>query len=205
MSNQTAWERWELGSLDNPAKPTRRKEATAVELPTVAEIERIREQARREGYDAGYAKGSAAVRAEAEKLAAACARTDEAFSNIEADVATELLALAVEIARQVVRGELAARPEALLDVVREALAQLPHQHVVLYLHPDDASLVRSHLGDTLAHAGHRINDDAHLARGDCVMEAGGSLLDGTVATRWRRVIEALGLNEAWQAPEAEKE
>lgn len=204
MSNQTAWERWELGSFDGPPKPARRKEAAAVDLPTVEELEQIREQARKEGYDAGYAEGSVAVRTEAGHLAAACARVDAAFGPLEGEVAEELLALAIEIARQVVRGELVARPEILLDVVREALTQLPHQHAVIYLHPEDASLVRSHLGDALVHTGHRINEDPQLSRGDCVMEAGSSQLDGTVATRWRRVIEALGLNDAWQAAETDE-
>lgn len=198
MSNLTAWERWELGSFDGPPKPARRKEAAAVDLPTVTELEQIREQARKEGYDAGYAEGKGAASVAAGNLAAACARVDSALAHLEGEVAEELLALAVDIARQVVRGELAARPEILLDVVREALTQLPHQHAVIYLHPEDASLLRSHLGDSLAHSGHRIAEDPQLTRGDCVMEAGGSQLDGTVATRWRRVIEALGLNEAWQ-------
>ena len=198
MSNLTAWERWELGSFDGPPKPARRKEAAAVDLPTVDELEQIREQSRKEGYDTGYAEGIAAVRAEAEKLAAASRKVEAAFTQLEGAVAEELLALAIEVGRQVVRGELAARPETVLDVVREALTQLPHQHAVIYLHPEDASLVRSHLGDALAHAGHRINEDPQLARGDCIMDAGGSQLDGTVATRWRRVIESLGLNDAWQ-------
>ena len=202
MSNLTAWERWELAAFDTPARP-RPADSTPVPVPEarppVEELERIREQARQEGYAAGEAAGQAAVRKAAENLAQAAQRLDAAFAGIEARVADDLLALAGEIARQVVRGELAARPEHVLAVVREALAQLPQQHAAIFLHPEDASLVRSYIGDALGHAGHRIHEDTRLARGDCVIEAGGSQLDATVATRWHRTVEGLGVDAAWDA------
>lgn len=213
----TAWERWELGSFDAPANkpPPQGSEpaaAPAVRLPTAEEIERIHQQAQQEGYQAGlqagqqsglqagYAEGRAQALAEAERIGNLAARLEEALSGLDAGVADELLALALEIARQVVRSELVAQPESLLNVVREALAQLPHQHAAIYLNPEDASLVRSYLGDQLSHAGHRIHEDPKLARGDCVIEAGGSQIDASAATRWRRVIEGLGLEDAWTPP-----
>lgn len=199
MSNLTAWERWELGNLDDTTKSSHKTEddAEEVRLPTVDEVEAIREQARKEGFDAGYAEGREAAMAEAQRLAVTVKKLDAAFEGIEGQVADELLALAVEIGRQVVRGEITARPESLLDVVREALAQLPHQHAAVFLNPDDASLVRSYIGDQLGHAGHRINEDPQLKRGDCVVESGSSQVDATVATRWRRIIESLGVDAAW--------
>ena len=199
MSTLTAWERWELGSLDDTAPSSHKTEddADAVLLPTVDEVEAIREQSRKEGFDAGYAEGRAAAMAEAQQLAVTVKKLDAAFEGIEGRVADELLALAVEIGRQVVRGEITARPESLLDVVREALAQLPHQHAAIFLNPDDASLVRSYIGDQLGHAGHRINEDPQLKRGDCVIESGSSQVDATVATRWRRIIDSLGVDAAW--------
>jgi len=207
MSNLTAWERWELAAFDEASKAAATSKSQpesqpAVNLPTVEEVEQIREQARQEGYQSGYQEGQAKARGEAQKLASATTRLDAAFTDMETRVADDLLTLAVEIARQVVRGELAVRPETLLDVVREALAQLPHQHAAIFLNPEDASLVRSYLGDQLTHAGHRIHEDPQLQRGDCVLEAGGSHVDGTVATRWRRVLEALGLESAWQPTDA---
>ena len=38
----------------------------------------------------------------------------------------------------------------------------------------------------------------------CLIEAGGSHIDATVATRWRRVLAGLGLDNAWR-PEPEDE
>jgi flagellar assembly protein FliH len=120
-----------------------------------------------------------------------------ALAEFQQQVADELLALAIEIARQVVRREIAIRPDLILDVVREALNQLPHQHAVIYLSSRDIGLVRSYLGESLTHAGHRLHEDPQLQAGDCLIETGGTQVDATVATRWRRVIESLGLESAW--------
>lgn len=212
-SGQTAWERWELASFDagQQRKPADKADAGgevagAVKLPTAAEIEQIHQQAhdegyqrgQTEGYQAGLKEGQAKALAEAQRLANAAGKLESALARLEETVADELLSLAVELAREVVRQEISARPETLLAVVREALGQLPHQHVAIYLNPEDASLLRSYLGDQLAHAGHRIHEDFKLARGDCVLEAGGSQLDASVAMRWRRVLDGLGLTDAWQ-------
>lgn len=210
-SNLTAWERWELASFDEvqhkktsvgKAEP----EQPPIKLPTAAEIEQIYQQAREDGFSkgreqghqAGYQEGMKKALAEAQHLAHTAGKLDKALADLEASVADELLALAIELAREVVRQEISAHPETLFDVVQQALAQLPHQHAAIYLHPDDASLLRAHLGDQLAHAGHRIHEDARLVRGDCLVEAGGSQVDATVAMRWRRVIEGLGIADAWQ-------
>lgn len=222
-SNLTAWERWELASFDTahlphaprPMKPSPpAEEVVAPRLPTVEELEQIHQQARDEGYQKGLAEGhqagvekgtkeaTAKIQAEAQKLAQVTAKLDSALNDLNAVVADDLLALAIELAREVIRQEISARPETLLAVVREALAQLPHQHAAIYLHPEDASLLRSYMGDQLSHAGHRIHEDYKLKRGDCVLEAGGSQVDATVAMRWRRVLEGLGIESAWQPIEA---
>jgi flagellar assembly protein FliH len=198
MSGMTAWERWELASLD-ASLPGADSEATPG-APVVldrTEIERICEEARREGYEAGYSAGLAAALAEAKRLASAAESLDQALVAFDQQVADELLALATEIAQRVVRAEISARPDVILGVIHEALAELPHQHATIFLHPDDASLVRSLVGDSLSHAGHRLLDEPRLSRGDCVLESGSSQQDGTVATRWRRVVETLGLAKAW--------
>ncbi len=108
---------------------------------------------------------------------------EQALTELDQQVADELLALAVEIARQVVRREISAHPEVILGVVHEALEQLPHQHATIYLNPEDSSLVRSHLGDSLAHAGHRILEAPHLKQGDCLVEVGGSQIVRVVSDR----------------------
>lgn len=199
----TAWQRWELGSFDQKkASPAvSPKSAAAGSLPTAADVERIHLDAHKQGYDAGYEEGTARARMEAMRLHTLVEHLDAALGEFDQQVAEELLRLALEVARQVVRQTIAARPTMILEVVREALTQLPHQHAALYLHPEDASLVRSYLGDQLSHLGHRIFEEASIARGGLRMEAGGSHLDASVETRWKRVIEGMGATSDWIEPE----
>jgi flagellar assembly protein FliH len=198
MSGLTAWERWELANFDveTPSANGETQGRSTIELER-REVDRVLEEARREGYQTGYEAGQAAVLAEANRLASAASGLAEALAQFDQEVADELVALATEIARQVIRGELSARQDIILNVVHEALSQLPHQHATVFLHPDDASLVRSYAGDALAHAGHRILEEPRLNPGDCILESGSSQVDATLATRWRRVIETLGLASAW--------
>ncbi len=219
MSGLTAWERWEMASFDNEvpvmagaAALAPHGEAAVLPLDR-AEIERLCAEAREDGYQAGYHSGyevgkrkgyedgQAAAQAEARRIGQAADSLEQALQEFDQQVADELLALAVEIARQVVRKEIAARPDIIIGVVNEALAYLPHQHAAIHLNPDDASLVRSYLGDALAHAGHRILEEPTLKPGDCLLESGGSQIDASTATRWRRVIENLGINESWDIKE----
>lgn len=198
--NLTAWQRWELGSFDQKKNPGSGPQRTAGGLPTAADVERIHHDAHKQGYQAGYEEGTARARMEALRLHTLVEQLDGALGEFDQRLAEALLRLSLEIARQVVRQAIAVRPAVIIEVVREALAQLPHQHAAIYLHPEDASLVRSYLGDQLAHLGHRIYEEATLARGGLRMEAGGSHLDASVATRWKRVIEGMGAAGEWIDP-----
>ena len=196
--NLTAWQRWELNGLDQPkaaAKPGQKSAAS--QLPTAADIERIHQDAHKQGYAAGYEEGTARVRMEAMRLHTLVEQMNAALGEFDQNVAEALLNLSLEIARQVVRQTIAVRPTVVLEVVREALLQLPHQHAGIYLHPEDASLVRSYLGDQLSHVGHRIFEETGIARGGVRVEAGGSHIDASVETRWKRVVEGMGASNDW--------
>ncbi|MEW5889828.1 MAG: flagellar assembly protein FliH [Pseudomonadota bacterium] len=201
----TAYQRWELGAFDGAApapkaaaQPQGQGSAQpAVKLPTAEDIEAIHRDAHRQGYAAGYDEGTARARVEALRLHTLVENLDHALREFDQKVGEELVALAVEIARQVVRQSIAVNPAAILEVVREGLLQLPHQHAAIFLNPDDAALVRAHLGDQLSHLGHRVFEDMGLQRGGCRIEAAGSQVDATMETRWRRVVENLGVGAEW--------
>ena len=206
----TAWERWELASFDPAADSAAGTPESPASPPAVdEEVGRIREQARveahRAGYVAGHVEGLAAGQAQAEaagreealRLAKVLESIEQRMAELNQVVADDLLALSIEIARQVVRQTITVKPEVLLGVIREALEQLPLLHAAIHLHPEDASLARLRAGDQLAHAGHRIHEDPKLKRGDVIIEAGGSHLDASLAARWRRVVATLGQDAPW--------
>jgi len=187
-----------------PAEQIDAPAAAAVARPTDEEIERIEAEARAAGYAAGHAAGLGDALAEAAKLAIVLDNLQQAVAGIEQEIADQLLALAIEIANQVMRQSLRLQPELILPLVREAMTALhPHQgQPQLFLHPDDAALVRTRLGEQLAHGNWRISDDSTLTAGGCRVELGASEVDATVETRWRRVVEAIGVSPEWLREQA---
>ncbi|MCL2346473.1 MAG: flagellar assembly protein FliH [Desulfobulbus sp.] len=188
---------------------------SAVRLPTAEDIERMHEEARAAGYAAGLAEGRAAGQAAAveenRQSAAATARSVNALidslkhslNQLDQTIAEQLLALAVEIAAQVVRGRIAVHEEALLPVVREAIAALPLSRgdMTLRVNPVDAAHLRRQLGDELSQSGAQIVEDDSISSGGCVLQAGASQIDARVETRWKRVLETIGAEpRAWQTP-----
>lgn len=174
----------------------------------------LREQAREEGRAAGFAEGFEAGRAEGYAGGAGLAKAEAAHmaalardftASLEASesgLADAMLQLSLDLAAQMICTSLLVRKELVLPVVREAIAALanPHGHPGLLIHPDDADLIREHLGDTLAHSGWRILEDAQIPRGGCRVENGGAEIDATLVTRWRRIIETLGQQTDWIDP-----
>lgn len=217
----TAYQRWELAAFDETGElpPTVQPKAESapeepvadqpppLTLATAEEVERIYAEAQESGYSAGHASGHAAgyeegisqARDEAAQINALLANLQHALQGFDQNVADQLLTLSIEIASQVLRQSLRIKPELLLPIVREAVAALPpyHGHPALFVHPDDAALVRTHLGEQLSHNNWRIIEDSRIETGGCRVEVGASEVDATLATRWRRVIESIGVSQEW--------
>lgn len=219
----SAWQRWEMTSVVPESQPDS-PDAAAPE-PTLepfepvllideAELARLRLQAQEtgktQGYEQGYARGQteghaaglAAVQAQAEQLQALALALPAALRLAETSVADELLALAMDIARQVLGQALTAEPQAILAVVHELLQAEPALTGApqILLHPDDAALVKEHLADDLKGAGWRIRVDAHITRGGCRVLAGSGERDASLETRWERVTATLARNASPASP-----
>lgn len=194
--NLTAYQRWELPAFDMEQR------IEAAVLPTAAEVEQIRQQAQEEGYQAGYAEGAQKVREETQRLAGMIDALDKELQQVDQQVAQNLLDLAMEMSRQMLQQALEIKPELVLGIVNEAINQLPHfnQHAHLILHPADAELVRSQMGEQLDHTGWKIFEDAQMERGGCRVETAHSRIDASMATRWKRVVAFIGQDSSWLKP-----
>jgi flagellar assembly protein FliH len=191
----SAYQRWELNSFDG-AGPHKNG---ATILPTAEQVERIYQQAQEEGRAAGYQEGKQQAETEARRLQALLSGLEWELQQFDQQVAQDLLTLALDVAKQMLGQALKVRPELVLAVVQEAVHCLPHstQHAHLILHPDDAALVRSHLGDQLSHSGWKIHEDMQIGKGGCRVETGGSQVDATLPTRWQGILSAIGQEGSW--------
>lgn len=190
----TAFEQWEVVELAASAG-----QAAPAEADPQAELAALRAAARADGY----AEGLAAGRVEGEQACGRMKQLAESFSstldNLDFRLADMVLELALDVARQVVAGELAARPERILDVVNMALKQMAEtsREARLLLNPDDAALVRPHLDQVLDKNRLRIVEDVRIVRGGCLIETSQGDLDATLPARWRQVVQVLGSNQNW--------
>jgi flagellar assembly protein FliH len=143
-------------------------------------------QGQREGLEAGASQ----CRSQVERLQAILRCLATPLEALDEEVERSLAALAVAIARQVVRRDLAVRPEQILVLVRETLEALPvaARKVTLYLHPDDASLVNEVLCEEMANAQWAMREDDTLDRGGCRVESDSSRIDASVEHRLACVI-----------------
>jgi flagellar assembly protein FliH len=208
---------WKPGSIDGaeadraatfgaqrPAEPAKSPEQLVAEQLNAA---------RQGGYHDGYRDGMAALDSFKQSFAAQTTAQVGALvqsyaaqmDNLQQDMANAVAAAAVALARQVVRSELAARPEQVAAVAEEALETLllSARHVTVRVHPDDHALVAQGAAETLAARGARLLPDAAVTRGGCLVESDIGIIDASIETRWRRAAAALGSEATWSGePEA---
>ena len=102
--------------------------------------------------------------------------------------------------RQIVRSELAARPDLVATVAQEALDTLlmSARQITVRVHPDDHALVEQGAADALAQRGARLLADPTITRGGCLVESDIGVVDAAIATRWRRAVAVLGCEAPWE-------
>lgn len=222
-----AYQRWQANAFDAPpveesqpitpmataeeteAAQTSEPVSIALPLPTAEDIEQIHEQARNDGFQAGFEEGrqagEQAMQAERAQgialLAALTANFHNALASFDQVVAEQALDLALEVASLVIGSTVQTRRELLLPVIREALQALPmhHGNLILHVNPTDIESLREGVAEMSAQGNMHLLSDSTVSPGGCVLKAGHSEIDATLETRWKRVLEAIGVNpEQWQ-------
>lgn len=151
-------------------------------------------QGHAEGWQTGYEAGLEVARKEADSLRQLSLAMPAALRLAEKDLAEDLMTLALDIARQVLRQALTTEPQLLLAAVHELLQTEPALSGAprLLLHADDMPLVQQYLAEDLQAAGWLLRSDPAISRGGCRVQANSGELDATMETRWQRVAAALG-------------
>ncbi len=208
----TAWQRWEMPDLVSNRvtphesavlPPVPQEPAATVQLPTAAQVEQLHQEARDEGFREGYQAGMQQAAEQAQVISDVMDSLSQQVRLVDQKVMHAMLDLSVELARQMVRQALSVKPEIVLGVIREALDSFPvfNQTAHLVLHPEDAALLRTAMGEQLAHSGWKIHEDVRVERGGCRLETAHSQVDATVAKRWQHLMTALGQQDhAWVEP-----
>jgi flagellar assembly protein FliH len=217
---QSAYQRWEMASFgDNRPSVVARNAppspaaALPPELipPTEEELAAIRAAAHADGEaigfeagsNAGYIDGLQKGRAEAAEELAHLQTISTTFAKALADadetIANDVLDLALQLARGMLRTALNVKPELVLPIVRDAIAYLPivQQPAMLMLNPLDVDLVRGAMADEIDKGGWRVIEDASIERGGCKVDTASNQIDAQCEARWSRLTQALGKDVDW--------
>lgn len=207
-----AVEQWSFGAVDTASILLAAQRKAHEDASDQVKNSEIRQQ----GYVEGFAQGQAQARLEAQRQLdeyvahqgrEAAQNFSQLFVSAQAQLAAAeqvmaqgVLELACELARQVLRHELSVNPNALQPVVREALGLLvaESKSAMIRLNPLDFEVLEETLRAEFPSLSLTFLADATMARGGCLVESAGTVVDGTVGQRWRRAIATLGLNSPWQ-------
>ncbi len=202
---------WSFSSMDSnlaPLEVSERAEPSVTEGP---DLQAEREQAWAEGYAQGREQGERETRAAlAEPLQQALqanalrmgellhGMADQLLSS-EQKISRQLLELACDIARQVVRQELKVNTRQLRTVIGEALEMIVDDGLpaTVRMHPDDLALMKDALVETLGENAPEFVADVTLTPGGCLVHTPSMAVDATVEKRWARAVGNLGLSVDW--------
>ena len=207
---------WDFGAVDQSSVRFAAKLKAQAEAEEQAKEDGVRQAGYSEGYAAGYAQGHAQATLEGQRqineyiatqghdAAANFASLFESarvqLAESEQVMAQGVLELACELARQVLRHELSTNPNALQPVVREALGLLAvdSKAAVVRLHPLDLEVLAEVLRQEFSGLALTLLSDSTVARGGCLVESAGTVVDGTVEKRWQRALASLGFDSPWE-------
>jgi len=166
------------------------------------QIDAVVKAARQAGYQDGYRDGLVALdnfkQSFAQQMTARLnvlvVSFDAQLDALERDMADAVARTATELARQVVRSELAARPELIAKVAQEAIDAVLHsaRHIRVNVHPDDHALVAQGAGEALQSRGARLVASDTVTRGGVMVESDVGSIDARIATRWAQAAAVLG-------------
>ena len=176
---------WRVPALDAPPPP---------KPPSIDELQRIEDAARKEGFEAGRREGFKAGEAEVRKLVAQIEGVVEAMARplgrLDDEVHAALGQMAVRIAGALLGRAYAADPELLAQLVRTAIDAVgPGQRdIELRLHPEDAKVLQPWLPQW---PDARVVTDAQLARGDVRIHGDGVRIDARTDSRLQAALAAV--------------
>lgn len=184
---------WSLPDVQGSHVVSSREEAGAAE----AGLQRnIQEKKHARGYEEGYREGMQKAAAEVSKYEQQLKKSiammsqlieslNEPFEKLDQDVEQELVALAVAMAKQIIRREITTDPGQIMAVVREALNVLPvsSRNITIAMHPEDAALISQLEISPREGRQWRLVEDPGLLRGGCMVSTDTSRIDASVENR----------------------
>jgi flagellar assembly protein FliH len=169
-----------------------RQQLLELEAKMHQQVVQARDLAFREGEKKGRELAVAEQQPALERLSRAIADQAGHRPQLRKQAESDLLSLALAIARRVIRRELATDPEAIAGVAKAALEKINARELTrVMLHPSHEHSVRSCLQKLNVIGNVEIISDAAMQPGDVVFETERGKLDASVETQLQEIERGL--------------
>jgi type III secretion protein L len=158
------------------------EEAAKIVSQAHEEAQAIKATAYEEGLRAGREEGSQA-------LIEATLRANSDIAALQDTLVPQIKTLAMAIARRVIGRELEFHPEAVVEIVKQALGDKARQRreITLRVHPDDAQMLRDSRADLLDMLSRckeiSIREDEEIAPHGVIIETEAGIIDAQLETQ----------------------
>lgn len=160
-----------------------REDADKYKMEVAAESEILKEQAQKEGYEAGF-------KAWAEQVA----KLEAEIVKVRQDTEKLIIPVALKAAKKIVGREIELSETAIVDIIASNLkAVSQHKKITIYVNKKDLDIVEANknrlkqLFETLEVL--TVRDRADIKPGGCVIETEGGIINAQLENQWR-ILEA---------------
>lgn len=222
----SAYQRWEMTSFEeekgldgnathHSAHTTAKVKSSVLNQKELEELKiKVQKEGFSKGFNEGYQVGLQTSQQECQQILQQelttfqhiGAQFTSSIQQAELLMAQDILDLAIDLAKAMLKNALSLNHELIIPIIQEAIASLPtlQQPAQLFLNPEDAPLVTKKIGAELTKAGWIIASDAHLKRGDCRIETLKNQINASLNTRWKQLTDALGRDNNWYVAETDE-
>lgn len=163
---------------------TVQKDAEDYRILVADECEKLKEQAQREGYEAGYAEWIDKI-----------AEIETEIQKVRSDLEKMLVPVALKAAKKIVGREIELSEETIVDIVSNALkAVAQHKKITIYVNKRDLAILDAHrsrikqIFESLEALSIRERSD--INPGGCVIETEGGIINAQIENQWRVLEKA---------------
>lgn len=148
------------------------------------ECEELREKAKKEGFEEGLSQFN-------EHLLS----FEQNVRHLKIDLQKQILPLALKAAKKIVGKELESHPEAIVEIVIQALAPVTQNHrITIYVNKAEKDALEANKPKIKALLEHiqtfSIQERADVSAGGCIIETESGIINASIENQWRALEAA---------------
>lgn len=148
------------------------------------ECESLKEKAKEEGFNEGLAKFNEHIM-----------QFDKELKKIKHETQKAVIPIALKAAKKIVSKELELHPEAIVDIVLQALSPVKQNHKIrIYVNKADKEALESEKGRIKEVFEHlqalSILERADVSPGGCIIETESGIINASIENQWRALESA---------------